>query len=119
MTNFTRLAGFETIVCSYGTDVINLHGDHKKYLYGPGSILTAHGENEYVLKSDLVEAVAGYKQLIKQSLWPIRRAPAVMSSSPAADTPVEEEQPKTVSSTAVIVDHAAEATPERAAGSEL
>jgi len=28
---------FETIICSYGTDVPNLHGDHKRYLYGPGS----------------------------------------------------------------------------------
>jgi acetylornithine deacetylase len=29
--------GFELTVCSYGTDVPNLKGDHKKYLYGPGS----------------------------------------------------------------------------------
>jgi acetylornithine deacetylase len=29
--------GFDTIVCNYGTDVPNLKGDHKKYLYGPGS----------------------------------------------------------------------------------
>jgi len=29
--------GFETVICSYGTDVPNLKGEHKKYLYGPGS----------------------------------------------------------------------------------
>lgn len=29
--------GFDTVVCAYGTDVPNLAGSHKKYLYGPGS----------------------------------------------------------------------------------
>ncbi|KAI5810158.1 hypothetical protein DFH27DRAFT_178066 [Peziza echinospora] len=69
--------GFETIICSYGTDVPNLPGDHKRYLYGPGSILVAHGDNEHVLKSDLFTAVAGYKKLIQESLNPTRRAPAL------------------------------------------
>ncbi|PUU81322.1 hypothetical protein B9Z19DRAFT_628266 [Tuber borchii] len=69
---------FETIICSYGTDVPNLHGDHKRYLYGPGSIFTAHSGNEYILKSDLTEAVAGYKRLIKESLWPTKRVPAIV-----------------------------------------
>ena len=32
-------------------------------------ILTAHGDYEYVLKSDLLEAVAGYKKLIQWSLY--------------------------------------------------
>lgn len=68
-------AGFETIVCAYGTDVINLKGDHKKYLYGPGSILTAHSDDEFILKSDLVEAVEGYKKLIKHSLKDVKKAP--------------------------------------------
>jgi len=69
---------FETIVCSYGTDVPNLYGGHKRYLYGPGSILTAHSDSEYVLKSDLTEAVAGYKRLIQESLWPTKRVPAII-----------------------------------------
>ena len=55
----------------------NLPGDHKRYLYGPGSILVAHGDNEHVLKSDLIAAVAGYKKLIQESLNPTRRAPAL------------------------------------------
>ncbi|TGZ84981.1 Zn-dependent exopeptidase [Ascodesmis nigricans] len=85
--------GFETIVCAYGTDVANLHGEHKKYLYGPGSILTAHGENEFILKSDLTEAVAGYKKLIKHSMRavPVKEAPAAVT-----ENKVEEE--KTVDS---------------------
>ena len=28
--------GFDTIVVNYGTDIPNLKGDHKRYLYGPG-----------------------------------------------------------------------------------
>jgi acetylornithine deacetylase len=76
-----EVEGFQTIVCSYGTDVPNLHGEHKKYLYGPGSILTAHSDNEYVLKSDLFEAVAGYKKLIKESLWPTKRVPSIIEKT--------------------------------------
>lgn len=38
--------GFELFAASYGTDVPHLKGNHKKYLYGPGSILSAHGEHE-------------------------------------------------------------------------
>ncbi|KAF4125408.1 aspartate aminotransferase, cytoplasmic [Geosmithia morbida] len=46
---------FEAV--SYGTDVPRLRGDHKKFLYGPGSILHAHGENEQVKVADLLESV--------------------------------------------------------------
>ncbi|KAL7272944.1 hypothetical protein RUND412_004216 [Rhizina undulata] len=75
--------GFETTICSYGTDIPNLKGEHKRYLYGPGSILTAHGDNEYVLKSDLFEAVGGYKKLIKESLWPTKRTPSIIEEKTA------------------------------------
>ncbi|KAI5788475.1 hypothetical protein EDC01DRAFT_168032 [Geopyxis carbonaria] len=97
-----EVEGFETAVMSYGTDVPNLKGDHKKYLYGPGSILTAHGDNEFVLKSDLIEAVAGYKTLVKQSLWPTKRVPAVVA--PEVIAPVVEELPTAVSSPAVVIE---------------
>ncbi|CZR53707.1 related to diaminopropionate ammonia-lyase [Phialocephala subalpina] len=33
--------GFETAVMNYGTDIPALKGDHKRYLYGPGTILVA------------------------------------------------------------------------------
>ncbi|KAF3914682.1 Aminoacylase-1 [Arthrobotrys entomopaga] len=59
------IEGFETIATSYGTDIPNLNGNHKKYLYGPGSILVAHGDNEKIDKSDLYEAVKGYKRIVK------------------------------------------------------
>ncbi|CAP65206.1 uncharacterized protein PODANS_5_4450 [Podospora anserina S mat+] len=56
--------GFETMVASYGTDVPNLEGGHTSYLYGPGSILVAHGDDEGLRVRDLEEAVEGYRKLI-------------------------------------------------------
>ncbi|GAP92064.2 putative acetylornithine deacetylase [Rosellinia necatrix] len=55
---------FETITVNYGTDVANLKGDHARYLYGPGSILVAHGANEAIKLKDLEAGVEGYKKLI-------------------------------------------------------
>ncbi|CZS94563.1 related to diaminopropionate ammonia-lyase [Rhynchosporium agropyri] len=60
--------GFETMVVNYGTDIPNLKGDHKRYLYGPGTILLAHSDHEHLRISDLEAAVEGYKALIKHSL---------------------------------------------------
>ncbi|ESZ98843.1 hypothetical protein SBOR_0701 [Sclerotinia borealis F-4128] len=60
--------GFDTITVNYGTDVPNLEGDHKRYLYGPGDILVAHSDHEHLKISDLEEAVRGYKKLIEYSL---------------------------------------------------
>ncbi|PHH93071.1 hypothetical protein CDD83_1356 [Cordyceps sp. RAO-2017] len=59
---------FETIVVNYGTDVANLKGDHTRYLYGPGSILVAHGARENLTVGDLETAVEGYKKLILHAL---------------------------------------------------
>jgi len=60
--------GFERIVVNYGTDIPNLKGDHKRYLYGPGTILMAHSDHEHLKVSDLEVAVKGYKSLIEYSL---------------------------------------------------
>lgn len=57
-------AGFETMVANYGTDVPHLKGNHVSYLYGPGSILVAHGDDEGLRVGDLEDAVEGYKRLI-------------------------------------------------------
>lgn len=63
------IEGFETYIASYATDIPNLtQRGFKRYLYGPGSILVAHGENEYVLATDLLKAVDDYKKLIKASI---------------------------------------------------
>ncbi|KAJ5714027.1 uncharacterized protein N7483_011208 [Penicillium malachiteum] len=58
----------ETIAVSFGTDAPRLKGEHKKYLYGPGSILVAHGENEQIGVSQLVASVQVYKQIVKHCL---------------------------------------------------
>lgn len=61
--------GFESIVVAYTTDVPNLTLPLKKrFLYGPGSILVAHGDNEFVSNKDLLDAVDGYKRLIGHAL---------------------------------------------------
>ena len=60
--------GFDTITVNYGTDVPNLKGDHKRYLYGPGSILVAHSDHEHLAAVDLLTAVEGYKRLILAAL---------------------------------------------------
>ncbi|KAL9614744.1 MAG: hypothetical protein Q9204_008816, partial [Flavoplaca sp. TL-2023a] len=40
--------GFEMMTVNYGTDIPWLDGDHKRYLYGPGSILDAHSDHEHL-----------------------------------------------------------------------
>jgi acetylornithine deacetylase len=60
--------GFEKIVVNYGTDIPNLDGDHKRYLYGPGTILSAHSDHESVTREDLATAVEGYKKLVLAAL---------------------------------------------------
>lgn len=96
--------GFQTTICSYGTDVPYLRGDHKKYLYGPGSILVAHGDHEYVSKSDLFEAVEGYKRLIHESLHPARRPPTIVEEVVAEEVVVAIEKPipEVVKNTATV-----------------
>ncbi|KAH6895997.1 hypothetical protein B0T10DRAFT_398057 [Thelonectria olida] len=59
---------FETIVANYGTDIPNFKGDHTRYLYGPGTILVAHGANENLTVADLETAVEGYQKLILHAL---------------------------------------------------
>lgn len=60
---------FESIVLAYTTDVPNLTIPLKKrFLYGPGSIHVAHGDNEYVDNQDLLDSIDGYKRLIRYSL---------------------------------------------------
>lgn len=57
------IEGFDAAPVAFGTDVPRLRGSHKKVLYGPGSILVAHGKNEYILISELVESIQAYKKL--------------------------------------------------------
>lgn len=61
--------GFDTIIASYATDIPKLdHKGFKRYLYGPGSILVAHGDNEFVTAKSLLKAVDDYKKLVLNAL---------------------------------------------------
>lgn len=62
--------GFELTVVNYGTDVPNLRTREgvKRYLYGPGSIHVAHGEDEGVTVGQMEDAVVGYSRLIEVAL---------------------------------------------------
>ncbi|WEW60305.1 M20 family metallopeptidase [Emydomyces testavorans] len=73
----TDVDGFDVTTVNYGTDVPNwdIHdGDQpkdkkvKRYLYGPGSILVAHGENEGLSVGDMEDAVEGYGRLIRAAV---------------------------------------------------
>ncbi len=64
----TDVDGFDTIVVNYGTDIPNLYGEYKRYLYGPGNILVAHSDHEHLGEEDLLEAVEGYKKLVLAAL---------------------------------------------------
>lgn len=60
--------GFKSSVVSYGTDIPNLKGTHKSYLYGPGSIHVAHTDNEVLRVDELVGSVAAYQKLALHAL---------------------------------------------------
>ncbi|KAJ8060153.1 hypothetical protein OCU04_010502 [Sclerotinia nivalis] len=57
--------GFETDVKRGGTDVPNLKGNHKRYLIGPGSVLSAHSDHECITVDGLVKGVNDYKRIIR------------------------------------------------------
>ncbi|KAI5921264.1 hypothetical protein F4810DRAFT_372718 [Camillea tinctor] len=63
LLDWEGLEGFEAAPMAYGTDIPRLGGSHRKVLYGPGSILVAHGKDEQVRVSELMESIGGYKKL--------------------------------------------------------
>lgn len=58
---------------SYSTDVPNLSRKvavGKRYLFGPGTILLAHGDNEHIKITDLIKTVTDYQRIIRLILSP-------------------------------------------------
>lgn len=51
-----------------GTDMPNLKGHHKRYMYGPGSVRSAHSDHECLTDGDLVRGVLDYKRIIETLL---------------------------------------------------
>jgi acetylornithine deacetylase len=60
--------GFETAAFPFGTDVPFLTRWGRPLLYGPGSILTAHTDEEHVRIADLRRAVDDYERLARTLL---------------------------------------------------
>jgi acetylornithine deacetylase len=56
--------GAESHVVAFNTDVPWLTNLGKPLLFGPGSILDAHGENERIAKRDLLSAVVTYETMV-------------------------------------------------------
>ena len=52
--------GAPSTVVAFNTDVPHLGNLGKPLLFGPGSILDAHGANECILKRDLIAAIDVY-----------------------------------------------------------
>lgn len=60
---FHTVGGFEKGIVSYGSDAPELYNLGKRLLYGPGSILVAHTDEERVNISDLEKAVTDLKNI--------------------------------------------------------
>jgi acetylornithine deacetylase len=58
--------GGESVVVAFNTDVPHLGALGKPMLFGPGSILDAHGANEKIGKKDLLEAVETYYRTVAE-----------------------------------------------------
>lgn len=62
---FHEVEGVETKAVSFGSDAPRLTGFKMKAICGPGSILTAHTDKEYVLLSQLEKSVSQYVMIFK------------------------------------------------------
>ncbi|HYW49987.1 MAG TPA: M20/M25/M40 family metallo-hydrolase, partial [Gemmatimonadaceae bacterium] len=62
------VAGFETDVVAYATDVPELSNWGTPYLFGPGSIHVAHTDHEFIGIAELRAAVEAYERLAKAAL---------------------------------------------------
>jgi len=61
------IAGFETTVVAYTTDIPAFEGNWgQPFLIGPGSIHVAHTAEERIPKSQLIESIGLYKQLVER-----------------------------------------------------
>lgn len=60
--------GLEAAPMSFGTDVPRLKGDHRKVLYGPGSIQVAHGKDESIKISEIMDSIKVNKRLVMEFL---------------------------------------------------
>ena len=60
------LAGFDTMVAKFTTDIPSLTNWGEPFLLGPGSIHVAHTPDERIAKAELLESVELYVRLVRQ-----------------------------------------------------
>jgi len=60
--------GAPSTVVAFNTDVPHLSKLGKPLLFGPGSILDAHGDHEYIAKRDLFDAIVVYCETVARLL---------------------------------------------------
>jgi acetylornithine deacetylase len=65
---FRTIPGFETMTASFTTDIPKLSNWGEPFLLGPGSILVAHTDREFISKRELRNAVDMYANLARQLL---------------------------------------------------
>ena len=61
-----EIDGFDAAPVAFGTDVPRLKAElcANRVLYGPGSILVAHGPDEFIRVPELIDSIAAYKKLV-------------------------------------------------------
>lgn len=64
-TFMTTPAHADPIVVSFNTDAPHLSALGRPILYGPGSILDAHGDGEKIAKREIITAREAYRQLVE------------------------------------------------------
>ncbi len=63
---YTELPGFDTTTVAFGSDAPQLTNCAHKLLIGPGTILVAHTDKEFIRLSDLRKAVENYIKIFEQ-----------------------------------------------------
>ena len=63
--HYLTLEGFETTTVSFGSDAPQLSNFRHRILCGPGSILVAHTQDEFIRVSDIREAAANYVRIFE------------------------------------------------------
>jgi acetylornithine deacetylase len=65
---FRTVPGIPTMTASFTTDIPKLSNWGEPVLFGPGSILVAHTDKEFISKRELLDAVASYKEIARHLL---------------------------------------------------
>lgn len=67
---FRTIPGLPTMTASFTTDIPTLFNWGEPVLFGPGSILVAHTEKEFISKRELLDAIDAYEKIARHLLQP-------------------------------------------------